>query len=142
MRTLAHSYSAPPNRLFSHIQCYFLSPVYLLSLISALNSAAPMVQNENLFQVSSYFATLKPFPVSAFTRSVLPRRPILHHPFSQGLPKPRHGAGCFRVSSVLLPSLDQICACTPFPGKVSAPMRSLHPVLSLFLRDCKKRVSL
>lgn len=29
-----------------------------------------MVQNENLFQVSSYFATLKPFPVSAVFYSV------------------------------------------------------------------------
>lgn len=88
MRTLAHSYSAPPNRLFSHIQCYFLSPIYLLSLISALNSAAPMVQNENLFQVSSYFATLKPFPVSAVFYSVsAAQAPHSPSPFFSRTPK-------------------------------------------------------
>lgn len=123
---------------------YFLIfSVIFLTLISALNSAAPVMQNGNLFQVPSYFTTLNPFPfLLSFTQSVLPRHPILHHSFSQGLPKLRHGAVCLRVSSFLLPSLDQICACIPSPGKMSAPTRSLHSVLNLILRDCKNRVFL
>lgn len=111
MRTLAHSYSAPPNRLFSRIQCYFLT------LISALNSAAPVVQNGNLFQVSSYFATLNPFPfLLSFTQSMLPRRPTLHHFFSR---TPETQTWCCLSQGFLIPPpipRSDLCL-HPFPRK-------------------------
>lgn len=52
-------------------------------------------------------------------KSVLPRLSAHHCPSSQELLKPKHGAICLRVSSVLLPSLDQTCACIFCSGKMS-----------------------
>lgn len=62
---------------------YFLIfSVIFLTLISALNSAAPVMQNGNLFQVPSYFTTLNPFPfLLSFTQSVLPGIPFSITPF-------------------------------------------------------------
>lgn len=75
-------------------------------------------------------------------KSMLPRLSVLHCPSSQELPKPKHGAVCLRVSSVFLPSLDQMCPCLLTKKDEPAPARSLHPTLNLLLRDHKEIVSL
>lgn len=110
-----------------------------------------MVQYRSLFQASSYFAALNPFPfLLSFPQSVLPRLSMLHCPFSQELLKvlvpslvPSHGA--ISVSGFPQSFFHPLVRCVPVffsPGKVSAPSRSLHIVLNLLLRECKERVSL
>lgn len=44
VKTLGHSYSALPIKLFSNIVCYFLSLICLFLLIFSPNLGAPMVQ--------------------------------------------------------------------------------------------------
>jgi len=79
-----------------------------------------MVQYGSLFHACSYFATesFRICAVFALNQSVLPRLSALHCPSSEELLKPKHAAVYVKVFSVLLPSLDQMCACVSCPGKM------------------------
>lgn len=70
---------------------------------------------------SSMPLLILPLNPSAFLLSlpVLTRLSVLHCPSSQKPLKPEHGAIFLRVSSVLRPPLDQMCACFSCPGKMS-----------------------